>query len=202
MASTGTLPSAPDRLTGNRRAILSCAGDSIQAMICNALNAWGFGIREEATAACCAGGPLGGRDCAPRTSFNGEASTMQFDNAWLETAGRLLFVTYFVVAGLCNLAPARVADHIQRMGAAGTPFPALVHWSGIAIQFAGCALILTGWRADVGVIFLIVFTIAATAIFHRFWRMQEPARRNVSRVMFLNNVGVLAGLLLLLGNVR
>jgi len=32
--------------------------------------------------------------------------------------------------------------------------------------------------------------------------MQDPARRNVSRVMFLNNAGVLAGLLLLLQNVR
>ena len=124
------------------------------------------------------------------------------DASWLDTAGRLLFVTYFVVAGLCNLVPARVADHIQRMGAAGTPCPALVHWTGMTIQFTGCVLILAGWRADVGVMCLIFFTIAATAIFHRFWNMQDPARRNVSRVMFLNNVGVLAGLLLLLQNVR
>jgi putative oxidoreductase len=127
---------------------------------------------------------------------------MYQDVGWLDTAGRLLFVTYFVVAGLCNLAPARVADHIQRMGAAGTPFPAVVHWAGITIQFAGCALILAGWRADIGVACLIVFTVAATAIFHRFWMMPDPARRNVSRVMFLNNLGVLAGLLLLLQNTR
>lgn len=124
------------------------------------------------------------------------------DAAGLDTAGRLLFVTYFVVAGLCNLAPARVADHIQRMGAAGTPIPAFVHWAGIAVQFTGCALILAGWRAEIGVVCLIAFTIAATAIFHRFWNMTDPARRNVSRVMFLNNIGVLAGLLLLLQNVR
>ena len=124
------------------------------------------------------------------------------DASWLDTAGRLWFVTYFVVAGLCNLVPARVKDHIERMSAFGTPCPTAAHWSGIAIQFAGCALILTGWHADIGVLLLIVFTVAATAIFHRFWNMQEPARRNVSRVMFLNNLGVLAGLLLLLQNVR
>jgi putative oxidoreductase len=127
---------------------------------------------------------------------------MYHDASWLETAGRLLFVTYFVVAGLCNLVPTRVADHIQRMGAFGTPFPAVVHWAGIAIQFTGCALILAGWHPDLGVLCLIVFTIAATVIFHRFWNMPEPPRRNVSRVMFLNNIGVLAGLLLLLQNVR
>lgn len=127
---------------------------------------------------------------------------MYQDLSWLDAAGRVLFVTYFVVAGLCNLVPARVKDHIERMGAFGTPFPAAVHWSGIAIQFTGCALIVSGWHADLGVLLLIAFTIAATAIFHRFWNMQEPARRNVSRVMFLNNIGVLAGLLLLLQNVR
>jgi putative oxidoreductase len=127
---------------------------------------------------------------------------MYLDTSWLDMAGRLLFVTYFVVAGLCNLVPARVTDHIQRMGASGTPFPALVHWAGITIQFTGCALILSGWRAEIGVLCLIIFTIAATAIFHRFWNMTEPARRNVSRVMFLNNIGVLAGLLLLLQNLR
>jgi putative oxidoreductase len=124
------------------------------------------------------------------------------ETSWLDLAGRLLFVTYFVVAGLCNLVPARVTDHIQRMGASGTPFPAVVHWAGMTLQFAGCAFILSGWRADIGVVCLIVFTIAATAIFHRFWNMQDPVRRNVSRVMFLNNIGVLAGLLLLLQNVR
>ena len=126
---------------------------------------------------------------------------MYQDATWLDAAGRVLFVAYFVVAGLCNLVPARVKDHIERMRAFGTPSPALVHWLGIAIQFTGCALILSGWHAAIGGLLLIVFTIAATAIFHRFWNMEEPARRNVSRVMFLNNIGVLAGLLLLLQNV-
>jgi putative oxidoreductase len=127
---------------------------------------------------------------------------MYQDVSWLDATGRLLFVIYFVVAGLCNLVPARVKDHIERMSAFGTPRPAAAHWSGIAIQFTGCALILFGWHADIGVLLLILFTIAATAIFHRFWNMREPARRNVSRVMFLNNIGVLAGLLLLLQNMR
>ena len=89
---------------------------------------------------------------------------MDLDTSWLDMAGRLLFVTYFVVAGLCYLVPARVTDHIQRMGASGTPFPALVHWAGITLQFTGCALILSGWRAEIGVMCLIVFTIVATAI--------------------------------------
>jgi len=127
---------------------------------------------------------------------------MFHDASLLDTAGRLLVVFFFVVAGLCNLTRARIKDHIDRMAALGTPLAAAAFWLGIVLQFTGCALLLADWHADIGVYCLIVFTIAATAIFHRFWRMTDPQRRNISRVMLLNNAGLLGGLLLLLENVR
>jgi putative oxidoreductase len=126
---------------------------------------------------------------------------MLYDASWLDAAGRLLIVAFFVAAGLCNLTPARIKDHIDRMAALGTPFAAAAFWTGIVLQFTGCALLLTNWHADVGAIFLIAFTLAATAIFHRFWSKPEP-QRNLSRIMFLNNTGLLGGLFLLLQNVR
>lgn len=124
------------------------------------------------------------------------------DASALATAGRLCIVFFFLVAGLCNLTPQRIKDHIDRMAAAHTPMPAAAFWFGIFLQFSGCALILAGWHADIGVMFLIVFTVAATAIFHRFWQATDPMRRNIGRVMLLNNIGVLGGLLLLLQSVR
>lgn len=120
----------------------------------------------------------------------------------LDTVGRLLIVACFLVTGVSNLTRARIDDHVERMAAFGTPFPAAAFWLGLALQFTGCALLATGWHADIGAWCLIVFTVAATAIFHRFWRMQDPLRRNLSRLMLLNNTGVLGGLLLLLANVR
>ena len=120
----------------------------------------------------------------------------------LATAGRLLVVFFFLAAGFCNLNKARIKDHIERMAAFHTPLPATAFWIGIVLQFTGCALLLTGWHAEIGVYCLIVFTLAASVIFHRFWSMRDPARRNASRVMLLNNIGLLGGLLLLLENVR
>jgi len=127
---------------------------------------------------------------------------MYGDDSWLDTAGRLLIVFAFLATGLCNLTAARVKDHIERMAAFGTPAPAAAFWTGIALQFTGCALILLDWRADIGVGCLIVFTVVATAIFHRFWTMQDPAKRNASRITLLGNTAIVGGLLLLLGNVR
>ena len=116
----------------------------------------------------------------------------------LELAGRLLIVAFFIVAGLMNLTPARIQDHIDRARASNTPHPALAFWCGIALQFASCALILANWHPAVGVVGLIVFTVLATAIFHRFWQMQDPMKRNFSRLALLNNVAIVGGLLLLL----
>ena len=117
---------------------------------------------------------------------------------WLDAAGRLLLVGFFVVAGLCNLTREQIKAHIDYMAEAGTPFPAAAFWIGIVLQFAGCALILAGWQPAIGVYCLIVFIIAATAIFHRFWEMKDPMQRNLRRLFLLNNIAILGGLLLFL----
>jgi putative oxidoreductase len=126
---------------------------------------------------------------------------MVYDASLLDAAGRFLIVGFFLVAGLSNMTRARIKDHIDRMAAFHTPFPATAFWFGIALQFTGCALLLAGWHAEAGAGMLIVFLVAATAIFHRFWEKPEP-QRNASRINFLNNVGILGGLVLLLANVR
>ena len=126
----------------------------------------------------------------------------QQDPSWMITAGKLLLVTLFLVAGTLNLMPARVKDHIERMAGFGVPLPALAFWFGIAMEFAGCALVLSGWHADVGVWLLIVFTAVAGGVFHRFWLVDDPLRRNALRIALLNNFAVIGGLLVLLHVVR
>jgi uncharacterized membrane protein YphA (DoxX/SURF4 family) len=126
---------------------------------------------------------------------------MPVDSSWLDLAGRAIMIGYFTIAGLCNLSAYQVRSHIDRMRDLGTPLPAAAFWIGLAIQFTGCALLLTDRYAWIGAICLIVFTIAATLIFHRFWSFTDPQRRNASRINLLNNTGVLAGLVLLLANV-
>jgi putative oxidoreductase len=118
----------------------------------------------------------------------------------LEEAGKWLIVGFFLVSGLANLTKARIADHIQRMRSFGTPFPAALFWLGLALQFTGCALVASGWHAAAGVMGLIAYTVAATAIFHRFWQKSDPVQRNLSRLSFLANIAILGGLLLLLAD--
>jgi len=121
---------------------------------------------------------------------------------WVGAAGKQLIVLFFLVTGVSNLTRARIVDHIERMRAFGAPAPAALFWLGIALQFTGCALLELGWHPAIGVGCLIVFTVAATAIFHRFWQKSDPIQRNVSRLTLLGNTAILGGLLLLLDKVR
>ncbi|MGH8634693.1 MAG: DoxX family protein [Burkholderiales bacterium] len=127
---------------------------------------------------------------------------MYGDASWLELAGRLLIVFFFVVAGLFNLSRERIREHIERLAGFGVPFPAAAFWAGIALQFTGCGLLLADWHAGIGAWCLIVFTVVANAIFHRYWTVQDPARRNVTRLLLLNGIAILGGLLLVLESVR
>jgi putative oxidoreductase len=125
-----------------------------------------------------------------------------YSGSWIEITGRLLVVAFFVVAGLFNLTPERVKDHIDRMAGFGVPFPAAAFWIGIGAQFAGCALLLADWHPAIGAGCLVVFTVAANAIFHRYWLLPDPARRNVTRLLLLNGIAITGGLLLLLASVN
>lgn len=127
---------------------------------------------------------------------------MYADASWIEIAGRLLIVAFFVVAGLYNLSGQQVRDHIEALAGFGIPFPAAAFWLGLALQFTGCVLLLADWHPEVGAGLLIVFTIVANALFHRFWTVEDPARRNVRRLLLLNGIAILGGLLLMLATLR
>jgi uncharacterized membrane protein YphA (DoxX/SURF4 family) len=127
---------------------------------------------------------------------------MYGDASWIEIAGRLLIVGVFVAAGLYNLSRQQVREHIEALASFGVPFPAAAFWAGLALQFTGCALLLADWHPEIGAACLIVFTLVANALFHRFWRVEDPARRNVRRLLLLNGIAILGGLLLMLETVR
>ena len=122
----------------------------------------------------------------------------QQDPSWMVTTGKGMLVALFLIAGALNLTPHRIKDHIERMAVFGVPLPAFAFCFGIAMEFAGCVMVISGWHAQIGVWLLIAFTAIAGAIFHRFWRVDDPLRRQMLRIALLNNVAVIGGLLVLL----
>jgi len=123
------------------------------------------------------------------------------DASWLDTAGRLLLVAFFLAVGLRNLQKVHVEDHVKRLTNFKAPFPRITFWVGQGMEFVGCALVLFNWYPALGVVLLLVFTIVASGLLLRFWEVEGPMRTGMQNGM-LANIGIVGGLLLLLQHVR
>lgn len=122
------------------------------------------------------------------------------DASWIDTAGRLLIVAFFVIVWLRNLSRHHVEDHVKRLTFFRCPMPRQAFWAGMILDAAGCVLILANWHPAVGALLLLLFTLLATLLLLRFWEMDDPMKRTGMQNGFLANVGVVGGLLLLLQN--
>jgi uncharacterized membrane protein YphA (DoxX/SURF4 family) len=124
------------------------------------------------------------------------------DASLLDSAGRLLIVALFVILGIRNVSAHQIEDHVHRLGLAGAPMARLVFWIGVALEFTGSALLLINWHPAIGALCLIVFTVLASSLLHRFWTVTDPGKRIGMQNGMCANIAVVGGLLLLLQNVR
>ncbi len=123
--------------------------------------------------------------------------TMYADHTVVETVGQLMIAVTFLGTALIN-STTQVKQHADRMAAYGIPWPYLCLWIGFAIQYAGSILLVLDLWTDIGVYLLILFTLLATAIFHRYWLVDDPLRRHIHKSIIFSNIGIVGGLLWLL----
>jgi uncharacterized membrane protein YphA (DoxX/SURF4 family) len=117
------------------------------------------------------------------------------DHTPLQAAGQLLLAFAFLATGVRN-AGWKFVQHEQRMAAYGVPRARLVLAVGLALQFAGAALLAADLWRPLAAGLLIAFTSAASAIFHRWWLISDPLLSHLHLSNLLVNCGVIGGLLL------
>lgn len=116
----------------------------------------------------------------------------------LDWIARLTMSFYFLTAAWFNY---RAWDHhvdeLRRAGI-GPAQPALV--AGLITMTTGAVLLLIPRLVVLGVVVLIVFTLAASALFHQFWAHDVPKERRFHQLIFFENiahVGALCAILAL-----
>jgi putative oxidoreductase len=107
--------------------------------------------------------------------------------------GRLLFVLIFLMAGLNHFSKATIAFAASQ----GVPFAALtVPLSGV-FALAGGLSVLLGYRAKVGAWLIALFLVPVTFMMHKFWTVHDPMTAQLQMVMFMKNMAILGGALLI-----
>ena len=119
------------------------------------------------------------------------------DKTVLETAGQILISGLFLGTLIIN-ATTKVKQHVDRMRELAIPYPLILLWIGFLIQAIGGTLLILDLHTNIGASLLIVFTIAASIIFHRFWNVREPLRRHLHLSFIFSNCAIVGALLLLI----
>ena len=108
-------------------------------------------------------------------------------------SGRFLFALIFLMAGVNNFNK----QSIGYAASQGVPMASiLVPLSG-ALAIVGGLSILLGYRAKLGAWLIGLFLIPVTLMMHKFWTVTDPAMAQIQMIMFMKNVSMLGGALLI-----
>jgi putative oxidoreductase len=108
-------------------------------------------------------------------------------------AGRQLFSMIFMIASAEHFSPRT----IEAAAAHGVPLPdLLVPLSGIIALLGGLSVLL-GFQTRFGAWLLVIFLVPVTAMMHNFWSASDPMTVQIERAMFMKNVTMLGGALVI-----
>ncbi len=107
-------------------------------------------------------------------------------------AGRVLYSAIFLTT-FSHFSSQYIAYGAQQgVPAAGL----LVPLSGV-IALAGGLSVLLGLRARIGAWLLVLFLVPVTVMLHNFWAVQDPMMHQMQQAMFVKNLSMLGGALLI-----
>lgn len=107
--------------------------------------------------------------------------------------GRIFFATIFIVASIGHFTAAEI-----KMGAdSGVPLANLLVPAAGAMAFLGGLSVLLGYKARIGAWLLVLFLVPVTLAMHRFWGLTDANLAVLQMTMFLKNLSMLGGALLI-----
>lgn len=107
--------------------------------------------------------------------------------------GRALYSAIFILAAPTHFSKAT----IDMASAQGVPFAAIAVPASGLLALVGGLSILFGWRARLGAWAIVLFLVPATLMMHRFWLAPDAEAMKVQLTMFLKNLSLIGGALLI-----
>jgi len=107
--------------------------------------------------------------------------------------GRFFYTLIFLMAGANHFSAKTIAFSASQ----GVPLASIaVPLSGV-MAIAGGLSILLGYRAKLGAWLIVLFLVPVTVMMHNFWAVHDPMMAQVHMAMFMKNLGLLGGALLI-----
>lgn len=125
-------------------------------------------------------------------SRSGSLSATQSASGVIAFLGRLLFTLIFLMSGFTHFSKQTIGFAASQ----GVPLASIVVPAAGILAFFGGLSILLGYRAKLGAWLIVIFLIGVTPM-HKFWGIADPMMQQMQMVMFMKNVTMLGGALLI-----
>lgn len=112
----------------------------------------------------------------------------------LAPIGRALFALIFITSVFGHFS----RGAIDAAAAHGVPLATLVVPASGILALIGGLSILLGYRARFGAFLIVLFLVPVTFVMHRFWGLADPQLAMLQKAMFLKNLSMLGGALVLM----
>lgn len=130
---------------------------------------------------------------AGTTEGSHRTGTVSAPNSAIVFLGRLFFALIFLMAAPNNFAKQGIAYATSQ----GVPLASIgVPLMGV-ISLIGGLSVLVGYRARIGACLIALFLVIVTPLMHKFWGLADPTMAQVQMIMFMKNLSMLGGALLI-----
>jgi putative oxidoreductase len=130
---------------------------------------------------------------ASTTAISYGVETRTISKGAVVVLGRFLFALIFLMSSLNHFSKQTIAYAASQ----GVPLASLaVPFSGLLALVGGLSILL-GYRAKIGAWLIVLFLVPVTFMMHKFWGITDPMTAQVQMIMFMKNVSMLGGALLI-----
>ena len=126
-------------------------------------------------------------------AISSSTDTRSISQGAVVVLGRFFFALIFLIAAPNHFTRPTIAFSASQ----GVPLASIaVPLSGV-LAIAGGLSILLGYRARLGAWLIVLFLIPVTLMLHKFWTVQDPMMAQIQMILFMKNVSMLGGALLI-----
>src|SRR5712664_3320962 len=121
------------------------------------------------------------------------AEATSFSQGAVVVLGRFFFALIFLMAGANHFSSQTIAFAASQ----GVPLASIAVPLSGELSIAGGLSILLGYRAKLGAWLIVLFLVPVSLMMHKFWLVQDPMMAQIQMILFMKNVSMLGGALLI-----
>jgi len=109
-------------------------------------------------------------------------------------AARVLMSLIFLLSGVMKIVDWSGTE--AQMASRGMFWIPFFHVAALLVELVAGLSLLFGYKARLGALVLFLYLIPVTLTFHSFWTYSDPKEQQVNMILFLHNLALMGGLLL------